>query len=175
MHEDLVLKFLNCKLIKLDNLCSLQKTPLASLLDQPGPITVLAPTTAAFDAMIEEHLKYLMSPDVRMDTKTDKFVVCQWVIISSMNNSPDDWFWIPRVTANCWSFSGTTLSRPPRWEWQSADSLIIHVFPLTVFFYLPVMQLEIYNAVSTPRYVTMANQVLTITVMENVSVDFHHL
>ncbi|XP_026003013.1 stabilin-2 [Astatotilapia calliptera] len=86
----------------------LQKTPLASLLDQPGPITVLAPTTAAFDAMTEEHLKYLMSPDGHSK------------LLEFLRN---------------------------------------HIIPATA--------LEIYNAVSTPRYVTMANQVLTITVMEN--------
>uniref|UniRef100_A0A3Q4I1D9 Stabilin 2 n=1 Tax=Neolamprologus brichardi TaxID=32507 RepID=A0A3Q4I1D9_NEOBR len=83
---------------------SLGKTPLASLLDQPGPITVLAPTTAAFDAMIEEHLKYLMSPDGHSK------------LLEFLRN---------------------------------------HIIPAT--------SLEIYNAVSTPRYVTMANQVLTIT------------
>lgn len=32
------------------------------------------------------------------------------------------------------------------------------------------VKLEVYNAVSSPRIVTMANQVLTISVTENVSV-----
>ncbi|XP_061571016.1 stabilin-2 isoform X2 [Cololabis saira] len=41
----------------------LEKTNLASVMDLPGPITVFAPTAAAFDAMPEGHLQYLSSPD----------------------------------------------------------------------------------------------------------------
>ncbi|KAM6895722.1 stabilin-2 [Xenentodon cancila] len=41
----------------------LEKTNLASVMDVPGPITVFAPTAAAFDAMPEGHLQYLSSPD----------------------------------------------------------------------------------------------------------------
>lgn len=37
--------------------------------------------------------------------------------------------------------------------------------------YVLVLKLEVYNAVSSPRIMTMANQVLTINVTENVSVD----
>lgn len=39
----------------------------------------------------------------------------------------------------------------------------------------PGLKLEVYNAVSSPRIVTMANQVLTINVTENVSVDLKNL
>uniref|UniRef100_A0A671UAA8 Stabilin 2 n=1 Tax=Sparus aurata TaxID=8175 RepID=A0A671UAA8_SPAAU len=38
---------------------------LASVLDRPGPITVFAPSSSAFDAMAEGHLQYLSSAEVR--------------------------------------------------------------------------------------------------------------
>ena len=41
-----------------------QKTQLASILDLPGPITVFAPTSSAFDAMTDGHLTYLSSTEV---------------------------------------------------------------------------------------------------------------
>lgn len=41
--------------------------------------------------------------------------------------------------------------------------------------YVLVLKLEVYNAVSSPRIMTMANQVLTINVTENVSVDVKNI
>ncbi|XP_072234103.1 stabilin-2 [Leuresthes tenuis] len=41
----------------------LEKTDLASVMDTPGPITVFAPTTVAFDTMAEGHLEFLRSAD----------------------------------------------------------------------------------------------------------------
>lgn len=38
---------------------------MASLMDLPGPFTVFAPTSTAFDAMMEGHLQYLTSAEVR--------------------------------------------------------------------------------------------------------------
>uniref|UniRef100_A0A667ZJM3 Stabilin 2 n=1 Tax=Myripristis murdjan TaxID=586833 RepID=A0A667ZJM3_9TELE len=39
------------------------KTNMASLMDLPGPFTVFAPTSTAFDAMMEGHLQYLSSAE----------------------------------------------------------------------------------------------------------------
>lgn len=44
---------------------SVQKADLASVLDHPGPITVFAPSSSAFDEMAEGHLQYLSSAEVR--------------------------------------------------------------------------------------------------------------
>ncbi|CAN9508355.1 unnamed protein product [Ophioblennius macclurei] len=41
----------------------LEKSSLSSDLDGPGPVTVFAPTTAAFEAMVEGQLQYLNSPE----------------------------------------------------------------------------------------------------------------
>jgi len=41
-------------------------------------------------------------------------------------------------------------------------------------FIVAVLKLEVFNAMSSPRIVTKANQVLTINVTENVSVDLIH-
>ncbi|GAA6235731.1 stabilin-2-like [Lates japonicus] len=86
----------------------LEKTDLGSVLDLPGPITVFAPTTSAFDAMTEGHLTFLSS------------------------------------------FEGHN---------KLVEFLRNHIVSST--------SLEVYNAVSSPRLVTMANQVLTINVTEN--------
>ncbi|XP_042372390.1 stabilin-2-like, partial [Plectropomus leopardus] len=43
----------------------LEKAGLASVMDLPGPITVFAPTSSAFDAMTEGHLTYLSSAEGR--------------------------------------------------------------------------------------------------------------
>lgn len=42
----------------------LQDTGLDSLLDLPGPITVFAPISSAFDLMAEGHLTFLRSAEV---------------------------------------------------------------------------------------------------------------
>ncbi|XP_045899102.1 stabilin-2-like [Micropterus dolomieu] len=94
----------------------LEKTNLASLLDLPGPITVFAPSSSAFDAMTEGHLQFLSSAEGHSK------------LVELLRN---------------------------------------HIIPSTA--------LEVYNAVSRPRIVTMANQVLTINVTENVSVDLKDL
>ncbi|XP_035536186.1 stabilin-2 [Morone saxatilis] len=86
----------------------LEKADLASVLDLPGPITVFAPSSSAFDSMTEGHLQYLSSAKGH-----NKLV----------------------------------------------ELLRNHIVQSTA--------LEVYNAVSTPRIVTMANQVLTISVTEN--------
>ncbi|XP_062239185.1 stabilin-2 isoform X1 [Platichthys flesus] len=86
----------------------LEKTQLASILDLPGPITVFAPTSSAFDAMTDGHLTYLSSTEGH-----NKLV----------------------------------------------ELLRNHIVPSTA--------LEVYNAVSGPRIVTKANQVLTINVTGN--------
>ncbi|XP_027140103.1 stabilin-2 [Larimichthys crocea] len=86
----------------------LQKTELASVLDRPGPITIFAPSSSAFDAMTEGHLQHLSSPEGH-----NKLV----------------------------------------------ELLRNHIVPSTA--------LDVFNAVSSPRIVTMANQVLTINVTEN--------
>uniref|UniRef100_A0A8C4GKP0 Stabilin 2 n=1 Tax=Dicentrarchus labrax TaxID=13489 RepID=A0A8C4GKP0_DICLA len=53
-------------LIKLsDRFIDLLKADLASVLDLPGPITVFAPSSSAFDSMTEGHLQYLSSSKVR--------------------------------------------------------------------------------------------------------------
>lgn len=44
---------------------SVQRADLASVLDRPGPITVFAPSSSAFDTMAEGHLQYLSSAEVR--------------------------------------------------------------------------------------------------------------
>lgn len=46
-----------------------QKADLTSILDGPGPITVFAPTTSAFDHMTNGHLQYLSSDEVRTNQK----------------------------------------------------------------------------------------------------------
>ncbi|XP_026182637.1 stabilin-2 isoform X2 [Mastacembelus armatus] len=86
----------------------LEKTDMASVLDFPGPLTVFAPSSAAFDAMPDGHLQYLSSAEGH-----NKLV----------------------------------------------ELLRNHIVPSTA--------LEVYNAVSSPRVETMANQVLTINVTEN--------
>ncbi|KAG7215107.1 hypothetical protein INR49_022755 [Caranx melampygus] len=86
----------------------LEKTDLASILDLPGPVTVFAPTTSAFDAMTDGHLSFLSSAQGH-----NKLV----------------------------------------------ELLRNHLVPSTA--------LEVYNIVSSPRIVTMANQVLTTNVTEN--------
>ncbi|XP_039999160.1 stabilin-2 isoform X2 [Xiphias gladius] len=86
----------------------LEKTDLASVMDRPGPITVFAPSSSAFDAMTEGHLPFLSSAEGH-----NKLV----------------------------------------------EFLRNHIVLSTT--------LEVYFAVSSPRIVTMANQVLTINVTEN--------
>ncbi|KAM8740220.1 stabilin-2 isoform 1-T1 [Acanthopagrus schlegelii] len=86
----------------------LERADLASVLDRPGPITVFAPSTSAFDSMAEGHLQYLSSAEGH-----NKLV----------------------------------------------ELLRNHMVQSTA--------LEVYNAVSSPRIMTMANQVLTINVTEN--------
>ncbi|KAM9327686.1 stabilin-2 isoform 2-T2 [Pholidichthys leucotaenia] len=86
----------------------LEKTNLVSVLDLPGPITVFAPSSEAFNGMTEGHLEYLSSAEG------------QNKLVEFLRN---------------------------------------HIVPST--------SLEVYNAVSSPRIVTMANQVLTINVTEN--------
>uniref|UniRef100_A0A3Q3QBM3 Uncharacterized protein n=1 Tax=Monopterus albus TaxID=43700 RepID=A0A3Q3QBM3_MONAL len=81
---------------------------LASVLDRPEPVTVFAPSSAAFDAMKDGHLQYLSSAEGH-----NKLV----------------------------------------------ELLRNHVVPDTT--------LEVYNTVSSPRLVTMANQVLEINVTGN--------
>uniref|UniRef100_A0A3Q1H6M0 Uncharacterized protein n=1 Tax=Anabas testudineus TaxID=64144 RepID=A0A3Q1H6M0_ANATE len=41
----------------------LEKTDLAAVMDLPGPITVFAPCSVAFDEMTDGHLQYLSSPE----------------------------------------------------------------------------------------------------------------
>ncbi|KAG7497480.1 stabilin-2 isoform X1 [Solea senegalensis] len=86
----------------------LEKTDMASVMDLPGPITVFAPTTAAFQAMTEGHLSYFNSPQGHNK------------LLELIRN---------------------------------------HVVMST--------SLEVFNAASSPRIVTMANQVLEINVTEN--------
>ncbi|XP_042259475.1 stabilin-2 [Thunnus maccoyii] len=94
---------------KFDRLRSLlEKAAMTSLMDLPGPTTVFAPSSAAFDAMTEGHLQHLSSTE---------------------------------------GFN------------KLVELLRNHIVPST--------SLEVYNAVSSPRIVTMANQVLTINVTEN--------
>ncbi|XP_067346973.1 stabilin-2 isoform X2 [Channa argus] len=86
----------------------LQKTGLASVLDLPGPITVFAPCSSAFDDMTDGHLQYLSSAEGHSK------------LVELLRN---------------------------------------HI--------IPSITLDVYNAVSSPRLVTMANQVLSINVTEN--------
>uniref|UniRef100_UPI0037E83392 stabilin-2 n=1 Tax=Semicossyphus pulcher TaxID=241346 RepID=UPI0037E83392 len=86
----------------------LEKADLASVLDSPGPLTVFAPSSSAFDRMADGHLEYLSSPEGHHK------------LLELLRN---------------------------------------HLVQSTV--------LEVYNAVSSPRIVTMANQVLTFNVTEN--------
>ncbi|XP_040886255.1 stabilin-2 isoform X2 [Toxotes jaculatrix] len=86
----------------------LEETGLASVLDLPGPITVFAPSSSAFDAMTEGYLPFLSSAEGHNK------------LVELIRN---------------------------------------HIAPGTT--------LEVYNAASSPRIVTMANQVLTINVTEN--------
>ncbi|CAJ1054448.1 LOW QUALITY PROTEIN: stabilin-2-like [Xyrichtys novacula] len=86
----------------------LEKANLASILDSPGPITVFAPTSAAFDRMTEGHLQYL---------STDEG------------------------------------------HYKLLEFLRNHLVQSTA--------LEVFNAVSSPRIVTMANQVLSINVTDS--------
>ncbi|XP_076025570.1 LOW QUALITY PROTEIN: stabilin-2 [Genypterus blacodes] len=85
----------------------LEKTDLASVMDMPGPYTVFAPTSSAFDVMKEGHLQYL----------------------SSLEGSS-----------------------------KLVGFLRNHI--------VPSIALEAVNAASSPRLVTMANQVLTFNVTE---------
>lgn len=50
---------------------SLQKADLGSVMDLPGPITVFAPSSSAFDAMTEGHLQYLSSAEVGTNQHSD--------------------------------------------------------------------------------------------------------
>ncbi|XP_059181662.1 stabilin-2 [Centropristis striata] len=86
----------------------LEKADLLSVLDLPGPLTLFAPTSSAFDAMKEGHLQYLSTAQGRVK------------LVELLRNH------VVRSTA-----------------------------------------LEVFNAVSSPRIVTMANQVLSINVTEN--------
>ncbi|XP_034530059.1 stabilin-2 [Notolabrus celidotus] len=86
----------------------LEKVDLASVLDGPGPITVFAPSSSAFDTMTEGHLQYLSSDEGR------------YKLLEFLRN---------------------------------------HLVASTT--------LEVFNAVSSPRIVSMANQVLTIKLSEN--------
>ncbi|KAF7646718.1 hypothetical protein LDENG_00183230 [Lucifuga dentata] len=86
----------------------LEKADLASVMDMPGPYTVFAPTSTAFDAMKEGHLQYLSSAEGHSK------------LVELLRN---------------------------------------HIVAATT--------LEVFNAVSSPRIVTMANQVLTFNVTEN--------
>ncbi|KAI3366323.1 hypothetical protein L3Q82_000431 [Scortum barcoo] len=89
-------------------LCVFTKVDLALVLDRPGPITVFAPSSSAFDAMPQGHLQFFSSPE------------------------------------------GHT---------KLVELLRNHIVPSTA--------LEVFNIVSNPTIVTMANQVLTINVTEN--------
>uniref|UniRef100_A0A8P4K5U1 Stabilin 2 n=1 Tax=Dicentrarchus labrax TaxID=13489 RepID=A0A8P4K5U1_DICLA len=53
----------NCTMLSPGRIKS--KADLASVLDLPGPITVFAPSSSAFDSMTEGHLQYLSSSKVR--------------------------------------------------------------------------------------------------------------
>ncbi|XP_017292654.2 stabilin-2, partial [Kryptolebias marmoratus] len=86
----------------------LEKTDLVSMMDLPGPMTVFAPTAAAFDVMTVGVLQYLSSADGHSK------------LLEFLRN---------------------------------------HI--------VPSVELEVYNAVSRPTIVTLANQVLTINVTEN--------
>ncbi|KAM9705237.1 stabilin-2-like [Menidia menidia] len=86
----------------------LRKAGLASLMDAPGPITVLAPTSTAFSTMPEGQLDYLRSPEGH-----NKLV----------------------------------------------ELLRNHILPST--------SLDVFSAVSSTRFSTMANQVLDINRTEN--------
>ncbi|XP_077355725.1 stabilin-2 [Festucalex cinctus] len=86
----------------------LKSADLASVLDLPGPMTVFAPVSSAFEAMEDGHLEFLRSP------------------------------------------AGAT---------KRLEFLRNHVVPST--------QLEVFNAASGPRLITMANQVLGINITEN--------
>uniref|UniRef100_A0A8C2YY13 Stabilin 2 n=1 Tax=Cyclopterus lumpus TaxID=8103 RepID=A0A8C2YY13_CYCLU len=46
-----------------ERLVCVQKADMVSVLDSPGPITVFAPSSSAFDAMPEGHLSYLSSAE----------------------------------------------------------------------------------------------------------------
>ena len=96
-------------------------------------------------------------------------------VSGGLQDPPETWlmvlmclFWIFRASTNWWSSSGTTSSRPPRW----VPLLYYHILMRWVSSLLMIcsecLKLEVYNAVSSPRIVTMANQVLTINVTENV-------
>ncbi|CAK6983628.1 stabilin-2 [Scomber scombrus] len=86
----------------------LERAGMSSLLDLPGPITLFAPSSAAFDAMATGHLQYLSSAE---------------------------------------GFN------------KLVEFLRNHIVSSS--------SLEVFNAVSSPRIMTMANQVLTINVTEN--------
>ncbi|XP_029282312.1 stabilin-2 [Cottoperca gobio] len=86
----------------------LEKVDLGSVLDLPGPMTVFAPSSSAFDAMTEGHLQFLSS--VEGHNK----------LLELMRN---------------------------------------HIVPFSA--------LDVFNAASSPRIVTLASQVLTINVTEN--------
>ncbi|KAM3587343.1 uncharacterized protein V6R79_002629 [Siganus canaliculatus] len=85
----------------------LENADLTQVLDLPGPVTVFAPTSSAFEAMTEGHLQHLSSSQGRHK------------LVELLRN---------------------------------------HIVPSTT--------LEVFAAVSAPRIVTMANQVLTINVTE---------
>ncbi|XP_065807292.1 stabilin-2 isoform X1 [Labrus bergylta] len=86
----------------------LEMVDLTSVLDTPGPITVFAPSSSAFDRMTEGHLEYLSSAEGHHK------------LLEFLRN---------------------------------------HLVQSTA--------LEVFNAVSSPRIVTMANHVLSINVTEN--------
>lgn len=141
----------------------MQKADLASVLDLPGPITVFAPDSLAFDSMSEGHLQYLDSPEVRT---TQRFSAAS----VGASKSPGDTF-ILRVTGNWWSCSGTTWSSLLR-SVRFTSSCLNPSQPsaLLILFLLLALKVDVCNLVSSHRIVTMANQVLTVNVTGNVSV-----
>lgn len=100
---------------------SLQKANLESIMDLPGPITVFAPITSAFDLMPEGHLAYLSTAEVRaISIYFSHTIITQYychTIITWLK------YFMFRVTPNWWSCSETTLWCPP----ESVQPLFQHL------------------------------------------------
>lgn len=144
----------------------MQSADLASVLDLPGPITVFAPVSFAFSKLRKDHLEFLKSPEV----------TCSFSFFSSL------YFF----------FRTTPLTFDPQGHWKMLELLRHHVVPsmsvgghvlLQICWCYSVphphndalfLKLDVFTAVSGAQLMTMANQVLTVNVTEQVRCDSCH-
>lgn len=150
-----------------------QKAGLASVLDSPVPMTVFAPISSAFDAMAEGHMQYLTSADVRDSDQSGHQGSGDVTRTSSLHQSD------PKCFCSSGSAQNGGAAQEPhrpvhRGQCSSPRSASVPS-PSTCSNVgsLPALKLEVYNAVSSPTILTMANQAVRVNVTDGVSVRNH--